>query len=85
MKQVEELRRNAEEGKDRIRQARITVHKPGWDFLVDYVRDSDPASGNLAVAQAPFFSEVKLCKAFSHLTVRMWTRCGMHSIPKPLS
>ena len=58
LKQVEELRRNTEEGKDRIRQARITMHRTRWDYLADYVRDSRPASGSLAVAQAPFCSEV---------------------------
>ena len=58
LKQVEELRTNTEEGKDRIRQARSTMHKSWWHHLVDYVRDSDPATGSLAVAQAPFFSEV---------------------------
>ena len=52
------LRRNTEEGKDRIRQARITMHKSWWDHLVKYIRDSDPTSGSLAVAQAPFFSQV---------------------------
>ena len=58
MKQVEELRRNKEEGKDRIRQARITMHKSWGDHLVDYVRDSYPTSESLAVARAPFLSDI---------------------------
>ena len=37
LQQVEELRRRTEQGKDRIRQAKLAMDKTWWDHLVDYV------------------------------------------------
>ena len=37
LEQVEELRRRTEQGKDRIRQAKLAMDKTWWDHLVDYV------------------------------------------------
>ena len=45
MQQVEELRRRTEEGKDRIRQAKIAMERTWWDHLVEHVSSSAPAAG----------------------------------------
>ena len=58
MQQVEELRRRTEEGKDRIRQARIAMERTWWDHLVEHVSSSAPAAGHMAVSTAPFFQDV---------------------------
>ena len=78
MQQVEELRRRTEEGKDRIRQARIAMERTWWDHLVEHVSSSAPAAGHMAVSTAPFFQDVpdRDCQAYSHR--KMWTPrlCG---------
>ena len=58
MQQVEELRRRTEEGKDRIRQAKIAMERTWWDHLVEHVSSSAPAAGHMAVSTAPFFHDV---------------------------
>ena len=58
MQQVEELRRRTEEGKDRIRQAKIAMERTWWDHLVEHVSSSTPAAGHMAVSTAPFFQDV---------------------------
>ena len=58
MQQVEELRRRTEEGKDRIRQAKIAMERTWWDHLVEHVSSSTPAAGHMAVSMAPFFQDV---------------------------
>ncbi|CAE7579192.1 GIP [Symbiodinium sp. CCMP2592] len=58
MQQVEELRRRTDEGKDRIRQAKIAMERTWWDHLVEHVSSSAPASGHMAVSTAPFFQDV---------------------------
>ena len=58
MQQVEELRRRTEEGKDRIRQAKIAMERTWWDPLVEHVSSSAPAAGHMAVSTAPFFQDV---------------------------
>ena len=58
MQQVEELRRRTEEGKDRIRQAKIAMERTWWDHLVEHVSSSAPAAGHMAVSTAPFFQNV---------------------------
>ena len=58
MQQVEELRRRAEEGTDRIRQAKIAMERTWWDHLVEHVSSSAPAAGHMAVSTAPFFHDV---------------------------
>ena len=58
LEQVEELRRRTEQGKDRIRQAKLAMDKTWWDYLVDYVSSPNTGSGQLAVSTAPFFQEV---------------------------
>ena len=57
-KLVEELRRRTEQGKDRIRQAKLAMDKTWWDHLVDYVSSPNTGSGQMAVSTAPFFQEV---------------------------
>ena len=57
LEQVEELRRRTEQGKDRIRQAKLAMDKTWWDHLVDYVSPKT-GSGQMAVSTAPFFQEV---------------------------
>ena len=57
MQQVEELRRRTEEGKDRIRQAKIAMERTWWDHLVEHVSSSTPAAGHMAVSTAPFFQD----------------------------
>ena len=39
--QADELRRRAEEGKDRIRQAKLAMDKTWWDHTMDYVNSGD--------------------------------------------
>ena len=56
--QADELRRRAEEGKDRIRQARLAMDKTWWDHTMDYVNSGDLATGNMAISTAPFFQDV---------------------------
>ncbi|CAE6931538.1 GIP [Symbiodinium sp. CCMP2592] len=58
MQQVEELRRRTDEGKDRIRQAKIAMQRTWWDHLVEHVSSSAPAAGHMAVSTAPFFQDV---------------------------
>ena len=58
LQQVEELRRRTEQGKDRIRQAKLAMDKTWWDHLVDYVSSPNTGSGQMAVSTAPFFQEV---------------------------
>ena len=58
MQQVEELRRRTEEGKDRIRQAKIAMERTWWDHLVEHVSSSAPAARHMAVSTAPFFQDV---------------------------
>ena len=58
LQQVDELRKRTQEGKDRIREARIALDKTWWDHLVEYARDGSLTAGEMAIAQAPFFSEV---------------------------
>ena len=58
MQKVEELRRRTEEGKDRIRQAKIAMERTWWDHLVEHVSSSAPAAGHMAVSTAPFFHDV---------------------------
>ena len=58
MQQVEELRRRTDEGKDRIRQAKIAMERTWWDHLVEHVSSSVPAAGHMAVSTAPFFQDV---------------------------
>ena len=58
LQQVEELRRRTEQGKDRIRQAKLAMDKTWWDHLVDYVSSPNIGSGQMAVSTAPFFQEV---------------------------
>ena len=58
LEQVEELRRRTEQGKDRIRQAKLAMDKTWWDHLVDYVSSPNTGSGQIAVSTAPFFQEV---------------------------
>ena len=55
LQQVEELRRRTEQGKDRIRQAKLAMDKTWWDHLVDYVSSPNTGSGQMAVSTAPFF------------------------------
>ena len=56
--QADELRRRAEEGKDRIRQAKLAMDKTWWDHTMDYVNSGDLATGNMAISTAPFFQDV---------------------------
>ena len=58
LNQADELRRKAEEGKDRIRQARLAMDKTWWDHTMDYVNSGDLATGNMAISTAPFFQDV---------------------------
>ena len=58
LQKVEELRRRTEEGKDRIRQAKIAMERTWWDHLVEHVSSSAPAAGHMAVSTAPFFHDV---------------------------
>ena len=58
LNQADELRRRAEEGKDRIRQAKLTMDKTWWDHTMDYVNSGDLATGNMAISTAPFFQDV---------------------------
>ena len=58
LEQVEELRRRTEQGKGRIRQAKLAMDKTWWDYLVDYVSSPNTGSGQMAVSTAPFFQEV---------------------------
>ena len=58
LNQADELRRRAEEGKDRIRQAKLTMDKTWWDHTMDYVHSGDLATGNMAISTAPFFQDV---------------------------
>ena len=58
LEQVEELRRRTEQGKDRIRQAKLAMDKTWWGHLVDYVSSPNTGSGQMAVSTAPFFQEV---------------------------
>ena len=58
LQQVEELRRRTEQGKDRVRQAKLAMDKTWWDHLVDYVSSPNTGSGQMAVSTAPFFQEV---------------------------
>ena len=58
LNQADELRRRAEEGKDRIRQAKLTMDKTWWDHTMDYVTSGDLATGNMAISTAPFFQDV---------------------------
>ena len=58
LNQADELRRKAEEGKDRIRQARLAMDKTWWDHTMDYVSSGDLATGNMAISTAPFFQDV---------------------------
>ena len=58
LNQADELRRKAEEGKDRIRQARSAMDKTWWDHTMDYVNSGDLATGNMAISTAPFFQDV---------------------------
>ena len=58
LEQVEELRRRTEQGKDRIRQAKLAMDKTWWDHLIDYVSSPNTGSGQMAVSTAPFFQEV---------------------------
>ena len=58
LQQVEELRRRTEQGKDRIRQAKLAMDKTWWDHLVDYASSPNTGSGQMAVSTAPFFQEV---------------------------
>ena len=58
LEQVEELRRRTEQGKDRIRQAKLAMDKTWWDHLVDYDTSPNTGSGQMAVSTAPFFQEV---------------------------
>ncbi|CAE7228517.1 GIP [Symbiodinium natans] len=59
--EIEQLRRHTEEGRDRIRQARIALEKSWWEHLMDYARDGVSCSGDAAVANAPFFTDVPRC------------------------
>ena len=56
--QADELRRRAEEGKDRIRQAKLAMDKTWWDHTMDYVNSGDLATGNMTISTAPFFQDV---------------------------
>ena len=56
--EIEQLKRHTEEGRDRIRQARIALEKSWWEHLMDYARDGVSCSGDAAVANAPFFTDV---------------------------
>ena len=56
--QADELRRRAEEGKDRIRQAKLAMDRTWWDHMMDYVSSGNLASGTMAISTAPFFQEV---------------------------
>ena len=58
LNQADELRRKAEEGKDRVRQARLAMDKTWWDHTMDYVNSGDLATGNMAISTAPFFQDV---------------------------
>ncbi|CAE7276271.1 GIP [Symbiodinium natans] len=58
LQQVDELRKRTQDGKDRIREARIALDKTWWDHLVEYARDGNLTAGGNGYAQAPFFSEV---------------------------
>ena len=58
LNQADELRRRAEEGKDRIRQAKLAMDRTRWDHMMDYASSGNPASGNMAVSTAPVFQEV---------------------------
>ena len=58
LNQADELRRRAEEGKDRIRQAKLAMDKTWWDHTMDYVNSGDLATGNMAISTAPFFQDV---------------------------
>ncbi|CAE7231028.1 GIP [Symbiodinium natans] len=59
--EIEQLKRHTEEGRDRIRQARIALEKSWWEHLMDYARDGVSCSGDAAVANAPFFTDVPRC------------------------
>ena len=58
LEQVEELKSRTEQGKDRIRQAKLAMDKTWWDHWVDYVSSPNTGSGQMAVSTAPFFQEV---------------------------
>ena len=73
LQQVEELRRRTEQGKDRIRQAKLAMDKTWWDHLVDYVSSPNTGSGKWPCQQRRSFRRfpTKRCKAFSPHKVLM--------------
>ena len=58
LNRADELRRKAEEGKDRIRQARLATDKTWWDHTMDYVNSGDLATGNMAISTALLSADV---------------------------
>ena len=68
LNQADELRRRVEEGKDRIRQAKLAMDKTWWDHTMDYVNSGDLATGNMAISTAPFFQDVPDCALSGILT-----------------